>query len=129
MVRAYTDAFESGDVAALVALLTDDVTWSMPPIPSWYAGREAVARFLSRYPMRARWRHLVTGANGQSAVACYLWNGERERYEAAVLDVLSLRGGRIAAVTAFMTPAVFARFGLPAALTDTPADDLGRPER
>jgi RNA polymerase sigma-70 factor (ECF subfamily) len=116
MVRAYTDALEAGDVAAMVALLTDDVTWSMPPIPTWYAGRDQVARFLAAVPMRERWRHLATGASGQPAVGCYLWDADRDRYEAAVLDVLTLRGDRIAAVTGFMTPEVFPRFGLPVVL-------------
>ena len=31
-------ALERGDADALVALLTEDVTWSMPPLPHWYRG-------------------------------------------------------------------------------------------
>jgi RNA polymerase sigma-70 factor (ECF subfamily) len=118
IIDDYIDAFERGDVDALVALLTDDATWSMPPTPTWYRGRQAVTAFLADGPMRARWQHRTTVANGQPAVGCYLWNGDRHEYVAQVLDVLSLRGDRIAAVTAFIDGRLFTRFGLPAALPE-----------
>ena len=114
IVDGYIEAFERGDVAALIALLTDDVTWSMPPIPTWYGGREAVTAFLVEYPMQERWRHRTTIANGQPAVGGYLWDAGRQAYMAKVLDVLTLRGERIAAVTAFIDGRLFPRFGLPA---------------
>jgi RNA polymerase sigma-70 factor, ECF subfamily len=114
IVDGYIEAFERGDVPALVALLTDDVTWSMPPIPTWYGGKEAVTAFLVEYPMRERWRHRITIANGQPAVGGYLWDAGRQAYMAKVLDVLTLRGERIAAVTAFIDGRLFPRFGLPA---------------
>jgi RNA polymerase sigma-70 factor, ECF subfamily len=126
MVERYMDAFERHDVDAVVAMLTEDATWSMPPIPTWYAGREAIAAFLAGPVCREQWRHLATGANGQAAVACYAWRADRQRYEAAVLDVLTLRGDRIAAVTGFMTPDIFPRFGLPAALEHPSTDEFGR---
>jgi len=113
VVDDYIEAFERGDVDALVTLLTDDVTWSMPPVPTWYGGRAAVTDFLINYPMRVRWRHLTTVANGQPAVGCYIWDSERVEYVANVLDVLTFRGERIAAVTAFMDGRLFPRFGLP----------------
>jgi RNA polymerase sigma-70 factor (ECF subfamily) len=127
IVRDYMDAIERGDVDAVVALLADEAAWSMPPMPRWYRGREAIVAFLTEYPLRERWRHVPTRANGQLAVGCYIWRPERERYGAAVLDVLTLDGPRIAEITAFvapwvsrrfgehpgvMTPEVFARFGL-----------------
>ena len=128
VVRDYTDALQQGDVDAVVALLADDAVWSMPPMPAWYRGREAVAAFLAEYPLRERWRHVPTRANGQLAVGCYIWQDDRRSYVAAVLDVLTLRGDRITGVTGFvspwvaerfgptaefMTPEVFRRFGLP----------------
>jgi len=45
------------------------------------------------------------------AVGCYMWNAESESYLAAVLDVLGLRDTRIGAVTGFVAPWVFRRFG------------------
>jgi RNA polymerase sigma-70 factor, ECF subfamily len=117
IVEGYIDAFERGDVDALVALLTDDVTWSMPPAPTWYRGRAAITNFLIEGPMRARWRHRITVANGQPAIGCYIWDAERQAYMAQVLDVLALRGERIAAVTAFIDGRLFPRFGLPEAIS------------
>jgi RNA polymerase sigma-70 factor (ECF subfamily) len=52
-------------------------------------------------------------ANGQAAVGCYLWNAARGAYLFHAIDVLTLRGGRIAAITAFLDDALFAGFGLP----------------
>jgi RNA polymerase sigma-70 factor (ECF subfamily) len=113
VVEDYTDALERGDVDAVLAMLTEDATWSMPPLPAWYAGHEAITGFLERGPMRRRWRHLATHANGQLAVGCYMWDDEAGRYAAQVIDVLTLRGDRIAAITAFVDAELFGRFGLP----------------
>jgi RNA polymerase sigma-70 factor, ECF subfamily len=133
IVQDYTDALQQGDVDAVVAMLTEDAVWSMPPMPAWYRGREAVAAFLAEYPLRERWRHVPTRANGQVAVGCYIWQDERGSYVAAVLDVLALEGERISSVTGFvspwvserfgatadfMTPDVFRRFGLPDEIPD-----------
>jgi len=111
IVRDYTDAMQRGDVDAVVTMLAEEAAWSMPPMPGWYRGREAIVAFLTEYPLRERWRHVPTRANGQLAVGCYMWDPERERYVAAVLDVLTLHGARIGAVTAFVSPWVFRRFG------------------
>jgi RNA polymerase sigma-70 factor (ECF subfamily) len=116
IVRRYMDAMERGDVSAVVALLTEDATWSMPPIPTWFSGHDAIARFLGEQALAVPWRHVATRANGQLAVACYSLRADRSGYEPGVLDVLQVRGDRIAAVTGFVTPAVFPQFGLPAGL-------------
>jgi RNA polymerase sigma-70 factor (ECF subfamily) len=98
-------------VEEVVRLLTQDATWSMPPMPRWYRGREALVGFLTNQPLRERWRHLPARANGQLAVGCYMWDEERGCHPAAVLDVLTLRGDRIEQVTAFVAPWVYQRFG------------------
>jgi RNA polymerase sigma-70 factor, ECF subfamily len=116
LVQAYMEALERADVEGLLALLTEDAVWEMPPLTTWYQGREAVAAFLAEYPGTVRWRHLPTSANGQLAIGCYAWDDERQHYSAAVLDVLTLRGARIAEVTAFIDPQLLPRFGLPHAL-------------
>jgi RNA polymerase sigma-70 factor, ECF subfamily len=118
LVASYLDAWERSDIDGLVALLTEDVAWTMPPFRTWYRGLDAVIPLLEEYPLSDRWRHLPTHANGQPAVGCYLWDSEQRHYVAAVIDVLTLRGDRIAEVTGFMTPRHFARFGLPDRLTD-----------
>ena len=54
-------------------MLTEDAAWSMPPLPSWYRGHEAIAGFLAVGPLSGdwRWRHVPARANGQPAVGCY----------------------------------------------------------
>jgi RNA polymerase sigma-70 factor, ECF subfamily len=112
LVGRYTAALQAGDVEAMVALLADDVTWSMPPLAECYSGLEAVRGFLARGPMTRRWRHLPARANGQVAVGCYMLD-ETGEYRAYALDVLDLRGDRVAAVTAFLDGSLFAAVGLP----------------
>ncbi|MGP7998449.1 MAG: RNA polymerase subunit sigma-70 [Streptosporangiaceae bacterium] len=131
----YADAIERGDADTLISMLTEDAAWSMPPIPTWFQGRAAIRDWLNWGPLAERWQHRATWANGQLAVGCYLDGTHTGRYLAAVLDVLTLDGDRIAAVTGFLVPGrpdpvparpagaasaagaeIFARFGLPAAL-------------
>lgn len=120
----YADALESGDVGALLSLLTKDATWCMPPSPTWFQGHAALAPWLVRDPLSQRWRHAVTRASGQLAVGGYLFSAATGTCEPAVIDVLTLTpAGKISAVTAFVLgepddPAtVFAAFGLPASST------------
>jgi RNA polymerase sigma-70 factor (ECF subfamily) len=111
IVQDYMDAMQRGDVTRVVTMLTEDATWSMPPLPGWYRGHEAVVAFLTEYPLRERWRHVPTRANGQVAVGCYMWDAERDSYVAGVLDVLTFRDARIVEVTGFLAPWVYRRFG------------------
>jgi RNA polymerase sigma-70 factor (ECF subfamily) len=129
LVERYADALARGDVDAVVALLAEDATWSMPPCPVWYRG-EALETFLAEYPFRERWRHVPARANGQLAVGCYMWDDQRNGFHAAVLDVLTLRGDRIADVTAFLAPWVFRRFGdVPGHMTPAAFARFGLPDR
>jgi RNA polymerase sigma-70 factor, ECF subfamily len=115
IVAGYTTALEHGDADALVALLTEDVTWSMPPLPHWYTGRAAVTDFATRVPLAScgSWRHVATTANGQPAVAGYLRDTTSKVHRAWAINVLTLRDDGIAEVTTFIDRALFARFGLP----------------
>jgi RNA polymerase sigma-70 factor, ECF subfamily len=110
LVERYMDALGRGDVDAVVQLLAEDATWSMPPCPAWYRGA-ALTTFLQEHPFRERWRHIPVRANGQLAVGCYMFDEQRGGYYAAVIDVIQLRGDRIASVTAFLAPWLFSRFG------------------
>ncbi len=105
VVDGYMDAMQRGDVEAVVAMLAEDAAWSMPPLASWYRGHEALRAFLSVGPLsrRWRWRHLPTRANGQAAIGCYTWREDEGAFRPFALDVLTLRGDRIAEVTAFIT--------------------------
>lgn len=128
LATRYARAIEEADVNAVLSLLTEDASWSMPPLRSWYRGRTDVIRFLSDFVFPERWRHQMTWANGQVAVAGYLFETAEDHYVPAALDVLDLRDHKIAAVTGFLTDtalspderiavgapaAIFPRFGLP----------------
>jgi RNA polymerase sigma-70 factor (ECF subfamily) len=134
LVGRYCDAIERGDVNAVVGMLTEDATWAMPPVTTWYRGRRAIAAFLRDYGFNESWRHIASQANGQPAVGCYTFDPLRRRWVASILDVITLDGDRIAEVTGFVTAELlsrwgteddrfvgataFPRFGLPAVLPD-----------
>jgi RNA polymerase sigma-70 factor (ECF subfamily) len=124
VVECYMDALDRGDLDAIVGMLAEDAVWTMPPHPGRYRGLDAITGFLTDGPLRYRWRHLPARANGQPAVGCYVWDPERRAYVAAVLDVLTLAGDRIGAVTAFVDGEIFPSFGLPEELPATPAVSL-----
>jgi RNA polymerase sigma-70 factor (ECF subfamily) len=105
IVEGYMDAMERGDVDAVVAMLAEDAAWSMPPMATWYRGREAIIAFLTEWPLSGewRWRHLPAHANGQAAVGTYSWDAETGSYRPFALDVLTLHGASIKEITAFVT--------------------------
>ena len=116
LVAMFVRAYESGDVDALVALLTADVAVTMPPVPLEWHGRDVVARFYASVFARGPIYHLVpTRANGQVAFGAYLRTpGGGVRHGAGVL-VLTLAGDRISAVTRFDND-MLRWFGLPRSL-------------
>jgi RNA polymerase sigma-70 factor, ECF subfamily len=114
VVRGYVDAWERGDVPAVVAMLAEDAMIAMPPLPTWYRGRDAVGAFLDTWPLagRRRWRVVPAGASGQPAFGHYIWDDARGRFAAHSITVLTLRGAQIREITAFIMPEAFGRFGL-----------------
>ncbi len=108
----FVAAWQSADVDGLVALLTDDVFMSMPPIPFEYVGRDAVARFSATiFGAGRRFVLVPTRANGQPAFGAYL-RGADGLSHGVGLYVLTLSGDRISALTRFEN-GVLPRFGLP----------------
>jgi len=119
VLARFTDAWEGGDVAALVAMLTDDAWLRMPPLPFGYRGRDAAAYFLSALSVKGgipRFRLVPTRANGQPAFGCYVLDPRADIARANGLVVLTLDGDRIAAVTRFLDNSVLPRFGMPGTL-------------
>jgi RNA polymerase sigma-70 factor (TIGR02960 family) len=108
----FVSAWETADLDALVALLTDDVFISMPPMPFEYEGRDLVAHFCANIFAAGRRYDLVrTRANGQPAFGAYLRSPNGVSHGVG-LHVLTLRGDRIAAMTRFENT-VFPWFELP----------------
>jgi hypothetical protein len=96
------------------------------------AGLGSIREWLMRYPLSVRWKHRPAWSNGQLAVGCYIFDRDKGSFPPAVIDVLTLAGEKISAVTAFQAADMtglppgagqetgaqfFARFGLPAGLT------------
>jgi RNA polymerase sigma-70 factor (ECF subfamily) len=116
LVAKFVRAYDSGHIDELIALLTADVCISMPPIPLEYQGRDAVAHFFARIGREGRRYDVVpTRANGQLAFGAYLRSPAGGIRHATGLDVLTLAGDRICAMTHFDT-SVLASFGLPRTL-------------
>ncbi|WP_280295542.1 sigma-70 family RNA polymerase sigma factor [Nocardia abscessus] len=112
IVARFVRAWESADVDALVALLTDDVFVSMPPMPFEYRGRDVVVGFCAEiFRAGRRFDLIATRANGQPAFGAYLRTPTGIRYGTG-LYVLTLTGDRISAMTRFDNN-VLASFGLP----------------
>ena len=115
IVAKFVSAYESADLDALVALLTDDVFISMPPMPLEYQGRDVVADFFARLFGAGRRFDLVpTRANGQPAFGAYLRAPTGIRHGIGLI-VLTLCGDRISAMIRFEN-SVLPRFGLPRSL-------------
>ena len=115
VVRRFVDAFERGEVDAILAVLAEDATFGMPPYPGYRRGRAAIAHsWLMPGGPPPRLRYVHARANGQPALGTYQLERERDGFVPLALDVLTLRDDLIADVTVFRNPGIFPRFGLPA---------------
>jgi RNA polymerase sigma-70 factor (ECF subfamily) len=126
LLERYVRVWETGDLEAIVALLHDDVTLSMPPSPTWIAGCAAVARFYTHRLMRAvrehRFRTVLVDANGRTGAGFYRLEDDGGAVFFA-LQVLEAKAGRIRVIDHFMTASSHAAFfaaGLARTLTPKP---------
>jgi RNA polymerase sigma-70 factor, ECF subfamily len=116
LLRRYIEAHERADAAAVAALLREDARLTMPPRPTWYEGRAAVAAFFAEEAFGpgspGAFRLVPTRANRQPAAANYVRRAGDSAYRALSLDVLRFEGGGLAEITVF-APDLFPAFGLP----------------
>jgi RNA polymerase sigma-70 factor (ECF subfamily) len=115
LVDRFMEAWESADVEAIRAMLTDEAVLAMPPWSEWFDGRDAVAAFLPRGPLRAgkRWKLVPTQASGQPAFGAY-WTDDAGAHHAEGIVVLTLAEGEaISEITSFRDAKLFPSFGLP----------------
>jgi RNA polymerase sigma-70 factor (ECF subfamily) len=112
LVERYVDAWDRGDVDAVVSMLADDASFSMPPLAGWYRGREAIREFLPRGPLSIPRRFTPVRANGQLAFGTYkLVDGA---WLPNAIHVITLDAeAQIADAVAFLNPVLFGTFGLP----------------
>jgi hypothetical protein len=113
LLDRFAAAFEDGDVAALAALLREDVALEMPPLATWFSGRETVLGYLASNlcTTAGRIRLMPAAANGQPAFAAYLRDADGV-YRAHAMIVLTLTGALITRIVIFLEPALFRLFGL-----------------
>jgi RNA polymerase sigma-70 factor (TIGR02960 family) len=116
IVAQFTDAYERGDTKAIIALLANDASLTMPPLPFIYQGQAPVAGFLTAICATRRFRLIPTRANGQPAFGCYLCDPTAPVARAHGLIVLTLSGEQVTDITRFLDNSVLARFGLPRVL-------------
>jgi RNA polymerase sigma-70 factor (ECF subfamily) len=108
LLDAFMAAWERSDVPALLALLAADARFTMPPLPAWFDGPDAIERFLRERMFRTRWRLRGIAVNGQPGFLCEQEHDGRHRLGA--INVLSLRDGRIAWIAGFVDPALHRHF-------------------
>ena len=114
LVESYVDAWARGDVDAVKALLAEEAVFSMPPWSMWWRGRDTIAAFAAdAKDVCAKARTLPVRVNGQQAVAYYAEDAETGRHLPLAIDVFTLEGALIKEITAFVTPEIFPRLGLP----------------
>jgi RNA polymerase sigma-70 factor (ECF subfamily) len=116
VVDRFVTAFQDGDFDQVVALLTSDATFTMPPEPLLYKGSQAVAEFLRGRGFWGRLKLVPTRANGQPAFGYYLPDPNSPIWRARGILVLTLAEDQVSAITWFADRAVLARFGLPRTL-------------
>ncbi len=115
----FATAFAGGDVDGVVALLTDDAWFTMPPVTLEYQGPVAIAGFLrstATWRGARRYRLVATRANGQPAFGFYVEDAGEPVFRGHGMVVLTLEGDRISAITRFVDEGVMGTFGLPVML-------------
>jgi RNA polymerase sigma-70 factor, ECF subfamily len=118
LLDRYAAAFENADAAALSQLLQQDAVFEMPPIPTWFAGRERIGRFLGARVLGrpGDFKMVPLGANGQPGFAGYL-RGRDGEYHAHAVQVLTIGAAGIRHIVSFSQPELFPVFGLPQTLS------------
>jgi RNA polymerase sigma-70 factor, ECF subfamily len=115
LLERYLNATEEADAEAFVEMMREDARFSMPPEPGVWVGRRTIVDSWSEALDIENFGHVrgvVTRANGQPAVACYLKRPEENEYRPMALDVIRIEAGLVAEIVTF-APQVFPSFGLP----------------
>jgi RNA polymerase sigma-70 factor (ECF subfamily) len=126
LLEEYVRAFETYDVDRIVALLTADAVWDMPPYEDWYVGAADIGDLIrTQCPATGpeSMRLLRTRSNGAPAVAIYMLAADGV-HRAFQLQVLTVTADGVAAVTAWFDTALFPAFGLPMELPAKLAEDM-----
>lgn len=115
LLARYIQAWENADMESLIALLKADALFTMPPMPSWYRGQQAIRAMLKVFAFpderRGQWRFRPVHANGQPAVALYRY--DHAAYRIMGVQIPTVEDGLIARIDSFLHPAWVRRFDIP----------------
>jgi RNA polymerase sigma-70 factor (TIGR02960 family) len=116
LLDRYVELSERADAQGLAALLHEDVRFTMPPQPGTWVGRDRVVGSWVEggfgEGMFGSMRCVVTRANGQPAVACYVRRPGDDTYTPLAIDVLRIEDGAVTDITTF-DGALLGMFDLP----------------
>jgi RNA polymerase sigma-70 factor (ECF subfamily) len=116
LLERYVQVWEAADIDGLVKLLREDATLSMPPLPTWYAGRAAIITAAREKVFagdaQGRWLMQSIRANRQPACAVYQ-RDEAGIYRAFGISVLTIEQDQVADIITFIDPRLFSQFNLP----------------
>ncbi|MEU4342131.1 sigma-70 family RNA polymerase sigma factor [Nocardia sp. NPDC023852] len=113
LLERYATAFENADINELVQILAEDAVLEMPPVPTWFRGRDDIARFLrTRLTQPGALRLVPITANGQAAYGLYV-RGHGGVHRAHALQLLTIAPAGVARIDMIHDPTLFPRFGLP----------------
>ena len=130
LLDRYLRAWERLDLDGFVALLKEDATYTMPPTPQWYAGRQAIFTFFEwAWKAYEGFRLVPTGANRQPAFAAYSRAKADAPWTAHSVHVLALERDAISTLTLFYKPTgprLLDAFGLPLTLPAATASGLAQ---
>jgi RNA polymerase sigma-70 factor (ECF subfamily) len=122
LIERYVRAWEGADLDGFVSLLKEDATYTMPPWPHWYRGRDSIRAFFSKvWGVHGGFRLVAIGANRQPAFALYSCKPGDHIYRAFGIEVLEIQDDGISGLTAYVKPlgpTLFAEFGLPLTITE-----------
>lgn len=117
LLNRYVQLWEEADVDGLVALLKAEAIFTMPPMPSWYLGRESIGMALSHFAFsgttKQLWLLQLIAANNQPAIAIYRQSESDGRFRAFGIQVLTVQDDLISRIDTFLDPAWFHSFDFP----------------
>jgi len=118
MLDRYMTAWREADAEALASLLLEDATFSMPPIGTWYSGRDDIIAAVAQVILtdRFRWILMPISANAQPAFLVYE-KADDGVYRFFGIQVLELDGALIKSATTFLDPRLMEVFGAEEVLT------------
>jgi RNA polymerase sigma-70 factor (TIGR02960 family) len=115
LVDAFVSAWERADVDGITRLLAQDARFTMPPLPAWFEGRDAVMRFVAGRNFETPWRLVSLRPSGTPAFACYQ-SVDGGPFTLGAVMTLILRDGLVSEIASFLDPALYRHLGLPAHL-------------